>query len=112
MRASKAPAGHRTGRGCYRRWSAYDKPQGNGRRRRSPRSQHDALDALSAGIIGTKVNWILDADIRSFFDEVSQEWLLRFLEHRLADRRITRLIHKWLRAGILSTKRAKSFSRK
>jgi group II intron reverse transcriptase/maturase len=68
---------------------------------RPKRSQHDALDAVSAGIIGTKVNWILDADIRSFFDEVSQEWLLRFLEHRIGDRRIIRLIRKWLRAGIL-----------
>ncbi len=68
---------------------------------RPKRSQHDALDALSAGIIGTKVNWILDADIRSFFDEVSQEWLLRFVEHRVGDRRIIRLIRKWLRAGIL-----------
>jgi group II intron reverse transcriptase/maturase len=68
---------------------------------RPKRSQHDALDALSAGIIGTKVNWILDADICSFFDEVSQEWLLRFLEHRVGDRRIIRLIQKWLRAGIL-----------
>jgi RNA-directed DNA polymerase len=68
---------------------------------RPKRSQHDALDSLSAGIIGTKVNWILDADIRSFFDEVSQEWLLRFVEHRIGDRRIIRLIQKWLKAGIL-----------
>src|SRR6266571_3325016 len=68
---------------------------------RPKRSQHDALDALSAGIIGTKVNWILDADIRSFFDEVSQEWLLRFVGHRIGDRRIIRLIRKWLKAGIL-----------
>jgi group II intron reverse transcriptase/maturase len=68
---------------------------------RPKRSQHDALDALSAGVIGTKVSWILDADIRSFFDEVSQEWLLRFLEHRIGDRRIIRLIRKWLRAGVL-----------
>jgi RNA-directed DNA polymerase len=53
------------------------------------------------GITGTKVNWILDADIRSFFDAVSQEWLVRFLEHRIGDPRIIRLIRKWLRAGIL-----------
>ena len=68
---------------------------------RPQRSQHDALDALVVGITRTKVNYILDADIRSFFDEVSQEWLVRFLEHRIGDRRIIRLIQKWLRAGIL-----------
>src|SRR5512140_896526 len=68
---------------------------------RPQRSQHDALDALAVGITRTKVNYILDADIRSFFDEVSQEWLVRFLEHRIGDRRIIRLIQKWLRAGIL-----------
>jgi RNA-directed DNA polymerase len=65
------------------------------------RSQHDALDALVTGIGNTKVNWILDADIRSFFDMVSQDWLVRFVEHRVGDRRIIRLIQKWLRAGIL-----------
>jgi len=68
---------------------------------RPQRSQHDALDALAVGITRTKVNYILDADIRSFFDEVSQEWLVRFLEHRIGDRRIIRLIQKWLRAGVL-----------
>ena len=68
---------------------------------RPGRGQHDALDALAVGITGTKVNWILDADIRSFFDMVSQEWLIRFVEHRIGDRRIIRLIQKWLRAGIL-----------
>jgi len=68
---------------------------------RPGRGQHDALDALAVGITGTKVNWILDADIRSFFDSVSQEWLVRFLEHRIGDPRIIRLIRKWLRAGIL-----------
>jgi RNA-directed DNA polymerase len=68
---------------------------------RPGRSQHDALDALVAGIGSTKVNWILDADIRSFFDTVSQEWLLRFVEHRVGDVRIIRLIRKWLKAGIL-----------
>ena len=52
------------------------------------------------GITGTKVNWILDADIRSFFDAVSQEWLVRFLTHRIGDPRIIRLIRKWLRAGV------------
>jgi RNA-directed DNA polymerase len=58
-------------------------------------------DAVAVGIADRKVNWILDADIRSFFDSVSQEWLVRFLEHRIGDRRIIRLIRKWLRAGIL-----------
>jgi len=68
---------------------------------RPRRGQHDALDALATGITSTKVNWILDADIRSFFDSVSQEWLIRFVEHRIADRRIIRLIRKWLKAGVL-----------
>jgi group II intron reverse transcriptase/maturase len=68
---------------------------------RPRRGQHDALDALVVGVTSRKVNWILDADIRSFFDAVSQDWLLRFLEHRIADRRILRLIQKWLKAGIL-----------
>jgi RNA-directed DNA polymerase len=68
---------------------------------RPGRGQHDALDALATGITRTKVNWILDADIRSFFDSVSHDWLLRFVEHRIADRRIVRLIQKWLKAGVL-----------
>jgi RNA-directed DNA polymerase len=68
---------------------------------RPGRGQHDALDALVVGITSTKVNWILDADIRSFFDMVSQQWLIRFLEHRIGDPRIIRLIQKWLRAGVL-----------
>jgi RNA-directed DNA polymerase len=68
---------------------------------RPGRGQHDALDALVVGITGTRVNHILDCDIRSFFDAVSQEWLVRFLEHRIADPRIIRLIRKWLRAGVL-----------
>jgi len=68
---------------------------------RPGRSQHDALDALMVGVSSTKVNWILEVDVRSFFDEVSQEWLVRFLEHRIADPRIIRLIRKWLRAGVL-----------
>ena len=211
MRASKARAGHRVGKACHRRWNAYGKSQGKGRRSGSPRSsttstpscsrrrssnssrtrhpawigltwkdyeadlernledlharvqrgayralpsrrvyipkpdgrqrplavaaledkivqravvavlnaiyeedflgfsygfrpgrgQHDALDALCVGINSKKVNCILDADIRSFFDEVSQEWLVRFLEHRIGDPRIIRLIQKWLKAGVL-----------
>src|SRR6201990_322646 len=68
---------------------------------RPKRGQHDALDALVVGITSTRVNWILDADVRSFFDEVSQECLVRFLEHRIGDLRIIRQIQKWLRAGVL-----------
>src|SRR5208337_4629781 len=68
---------------------------------RPGRGQHDALDALVVGITSTKVNWILDADIRSFFDTVSQKCLIAFLEHRIGDPRITRVIQKWLRAGVL-----------
>ncbi len=68
---------------------------------RPKRSQHDALDALIVGISSRKVNYILDADIRSFFTEVSQPWVIRFLEHRVGDPRILRLVQKWLRAGVL-----------
>jgi RNA-directed DNA polymerase len=68
---------------------------------RPGRGPHDALDALAVGITSRKVNYILDADIRSFFDSVSQEWLVRFVEHRIGDKRIIRLIRKWLKAGIL-----------
>ena len=65
---------------------------------RPKRSQHAALDALIVGIDSRKVSCILDADIRSFFNEVSQEWLVRFVEHRIGDKRIVRLIQKWLKA--------------
>jgi retron-type reverse transcriptase len=68
---------------------------------RPGRSTHNALDALAVAIDSTKVNWIPAADVRSFFDELSQEWLVRFLEHRIGDRRIIRLIQKWLKVGIL-----------
>jgi group II intron reverse transcriptase/maturase len=68
---------------------------------RPGRNQHDALDALLVGISSRKVNFILDADIRSFFTEVSQQWVVRFLEHRIGDQRILRLVQKWLRAGVL-----------
>jgi RNA-directed DNA polymerase len=68
---------------------------------RPGRGTHDALDALVVGISSKKVSWILDADIRSFFDTVNQEWLIRFVEHRIGDPRIVRLIRKWLKAGIL-----------
>jgi RNA-directed DNA polymerase len=68
---------------------------------RPKRGQHDALDALVVGVSRRKVNHIFDADIRSFFDSVSQEWLVRFLEHRIGDPRMLRLIRKWLKAGVL-----------
>jgi group II intron reverse transcriptase/maturase len=68
---------------------------------RPGRGQHNALDALCVGITSKKVNYILDADIRSFFDEVSKEWVVRFVEHRVGDPRIIRLIQKWLKAGVL-----------
>ena len=68
---------------------------------RPGRGQHNALDALCVGITTRKVNFILDADIQSFFDEVSKEWVVRFVEHRIGDRRIIRLIQKWLKAGVL-----------
>ena len=68
---------------------------------RPGRSQHDALDALSVGIGTARVNWILDADIRSFFDKIDQSWLVRFLEHRIGDERVIRLVRKWLKAGVL-----------
>lgn len=68
---------------------------------RPGRSQHDAMDALSTAITSTPVNWILDADLRNFFDGLSQEWLVRFLEHRIGDQRIIRLVRKWLKAGVL-----------
>jgi RNA-directed DNA polymerase len=68
---------------------------------RPGRGQHDALDALAYGIKARNVRWILDADIRSFFDTLSHDWLIRFIEHRIGDRRIVRLIRKWLQAGVL-----------
>lgn len=68
---------------------------------RPGRSQHDALDALVAGIRVAHVNWILDADIRSYFDKIDQSWLIRFLEHRIGDERVIRLVQKWLKAGVL-----------
>jgi hypothetical protein len=64
-------------------------------------SQHDALDALSFALLKKKVNYILDADIASFFDNLDKSWLLKFVEHRVADPRILRLIQKWLKAGVM-----------
>ena len=68
---------------------------------RPGRGPHDALDTLATAISTRKVNFIVDADIRSFFDTVNHEWLIRFVEHRIGDRRIIRLIQKWLKAGVL-----------
>jgi group II intron reverse transcriptase/maturase len=68
---------------------------------RPGRSPHDALDALAVGIKRRKVNWVLDADLRDFFTRLDQGWLEKFLEHRIADRRVLRLIGKWLRAGVI-----------
>jgi RNA-directed DNA polymerase len=68
---------------------------------RPGRGQHDALDALAYAMTRTPVNWILDADIRAFFDTVNHDWLIRFLEHRIGDPRVIRLIRKWLRAGVM-----------
>src|ERR1700726_3723728 len=68
---------------------------------RPGRSQHQALDALYTGLLTRKVNWVLDLDIKGFFDGISHEWLVKFVEHRIADRRVVRLIQKWLRAGVL-----------
>lgn len=67
---------------------------------RPGRGQHDALDALMVALMGRKVSWVLDADIQGFFDTIDHEWMLRFLEHRIADKRILRLVRKWLRAGV------------
>ncbi|WJI50336.1 reverse transcriptase domain-containing protein [Mesorhizobium sp. C089B] len=70
---------------------------------RPGRSPHMALDALHTAIMSQRVNWVLDADIRSFFDSVDHEWLLRMVAHRIADPRILRLIGLWLRAGVLES---------
>jgi group II intron reverse transcriptase/maturase len=68
---------------------------------RPGRNQHHALDALYTGLLTRKVNWVLDADIRGFFDAIDHGWLVTFIEHRVADRRVVRLIQKWLNAGVL-----------
>ena len=68
---------------------------------RPERSQHQALDALYAGLLTRKVNWVLEVDIRGFFDAMDHGWLVKVLEHRIADRRVVRLIQKWLNAGVL-----------
>ena len=68
---------------------------------RPGRNQHNALDALYTGMLTRRVNWVLDADIRGFFDAIDHGWLVKFIEHRIADRRVVRLIQKWLNAGVL-----------
>lgn len=68
---------------------------------RPGRSPHRALDALYTGLLTRKVNWVLDVDIKGFFDGISHEWLVKFVEHRIADRRVVRLIQKWMNAGVL-----------
>ena len=76
---------------------------------RPGRSPHQALEALTVGIMTKKVNWVLDADIRAFFDTLDHGWLVKFIEHRVADRRVARLIQKWLSAGVLEdVKRTRS----
>jgi RNA-directed DNA polymerase len=68
---------------------------------REGRGQHDALDALYVALLTRKVNWVIDADLRAFFDSIDREWLVKFLEHRIADKRVVHLIQKWLNAGVL-----------
>jgi group II intron reverse transcriptase/maturase len=72
---------------------------------RPGRSQHDALDAFATAITRKKVNWVFDADIRGFFDAIDHGWMVKFVEHRIADKRIVRLIQKWLAAGVLEDER-------
>jgi RNA-directed DNA polymerase len=68
---------------------------------RPGRSQHDALDALYVGITRKKVNWVLDLDIRAFFDKIDHAWMIKFVGHRIGDRKVVRLIQKWLKAGVM-----------
>ena len=70
---------------------------------RPGRGAHDALDVLAYGITERKVSWIVDADIRAFFDQIDRDWLVRFLEHRIGDKRVIRLIIKWLNAGVMES---------
>lgn len=72
---------------------------------RPGRSQHNALDALATGIQQKNVNWVLDADIKGFFDNIDRSWMMEFIEHRIGDKRILRLIQKWLNAGVMENGR-------
>ena len=76
-----------------------------------PAGPHRALDALTAGIQGTKVSWVLDADIRDFFGSLDRSWLEKFLRHRIADERVLRLIGKWMAAGLSKTGSCRRWSR-
>jgi retron-type reverse transcriptase len=78
---------------------------------RRGRSQYDALDALSTGFYRKRVNWVLDADIQGFFDAMEHDWILRFLQHRIADKRLLRLITKWLKVGTIHEGRHELSSR-
>jgi hypothetical protein len=71
---------------------------------RPGRNQHDALDALHVGLMSKKVNWVLDLDIKKIFDRVDHEWLIRFLQYRIKDKRIIRIIKQWLKVGYLDEK--------
>ena len=68
---------------------------------RPGRDQHQALDALATGILRKKINWVLDADIRDFFNAINHDWLMQFVGHRIADKMVLRLVRKWLAAGVL-----------
>jgi RNA-directed DNA polymerase len=78
---------------------------------RPGRSQHDALDALHVGVLRRQVHWVLDADIQGFFDAMSHSWIIRVLEHRIADKRILRLVAKWLKVGVVEDGRVTRSSR-
>ena len=78
---------------------------------RPGRGQHDGLDALHVGILRRRVNWVLDADIQGFFDAMAHSWIIRFLEHRIADKRILRLVAKWLKVGVVEDGRVTRGSR-
>jgi group II intron reverse transcriptase/maturase len=77
---------------------------------RPGRTTHDALNAVKASVAKGKVSWVVDTDIRPFFDEMSHEWLLKFLRHRIEDKNILRLIRKWLKAGVLEEGKVKRTS--
>jgi len=69
---------------------------------RSGRSPHDALDALSTGLYRKRVNWVLDADIQKFFDTMNHDWMMQFLQHQIGDKRLLRLVAKWLKVGVMN----------
>ena len=76
---------------------------------RPGRKPHDALDALATGILRKRVNWVLDADFRDYFSTLDHQWLERFVEHRIADKRVLRLIQKWLAAGVIENRKWTAF---